>query len=420
MPSTGPGRGTNSVNLRQYNERSLLQRLRRAGEASKADLARWAQLTNTAAGSIVQALEESGLIEGAGRRHEGQRGQPAGLYRINPQGAYGVGVRLDRTSIETVLIDLGGRILAREVHDQLLPHPDEALALVQADVARVLSELSPVQRRRLAGVGLAQPYNLGSWLRQLDLEADFRIWDEVDFGQRLAEAVDLPVFKENDGNAAAIAELFFGVGRKENDFLYVYLGAALGAGAVLGGESLRGHSGNAADLGLMPVPPSALPSAPAPEGGRWDILLSRASLNALTRHLRHGGTPVVGHPQLEAMVASGRPEVREWLDDCVDALVPAVRATLAVLDLPAVVFDCDIDAGLIDTLIARTEQGLRAIAPESRQVPRLLRGSFGVDAGAIGAASLPMFFSFSPRADVLRGHSTARVPAHRPRESFHA
>ncbi|MBS0426583.1 MAG: ROK family protein, partial [Proteobacteria bacterium] len=304
--------------------------------------------------------------------------------------------------------------------DQLLPHPDEALALVQADVARVLAELSPVQRRRLAGVGLAQPYNLGSWLRQLDLEADFRIWDEVDFAQRLAQAVDLPVFQENDGSAAAIAELFFGVGRKENDFLYVYLGAALGAGAVLGGESLRGHTGNAADLGLMPVPPSALPSAPVPEGGKWDILLSRASLNALTRHLRHSGTPVVGHPQLEALVASGRPEVGEWLDDCVDALVPAVRATLAVLDLPAVVIDCDIDAGLIDTLIARTEQGLRAIAPESRQVPRLLRGSFGADAGAIGAASLPMFFSFSPRADVLRGHSTARVPAHRPRESTHA
>lgn len=415
MRHPGPGRGTNSVNLRQYNERSLLQRLRRAGEASKADLARWAQLTNTAVGSIVQSLEEAGLIEAAGRRHEGQRGQPAGLYRINPQGAYGVGVRLDRTSIETVLIDLGGRILAREVHDLVLPHPDEALALVRTDVARVLSSLSSTQRGRVAGVGLAQPYNLGSWLRQLGLEADFRVWDEVDFGERLAEAVQQPVFKENDGNAAAIAELVFGVGRQENDFLYVYVGAALGAGAVLGGESLRGHTGNAADLGLMPVPPSTLPSAPA-LGGKWDILLSRASLNALARHLRFHGVQATGNPQLEALVQAGRAEVHEWLDDCVDALVPAVRATLAVLDLPAVVIDCDIDAGLIDALIERTERGLREIAPESRQVPRLLRGSFRADAGAIGAASLPMFFNFSPRADVLRGHSTARVPAHPFRE----
>lgn len=419
MKTAGPGRGTNSVSLRQYNERSLLQRLRRAGEASKADLARWAQLTNTAVGSIVESLEQSGLIESAGRRQEGQRGQPAGLYRINPQGAYGIGVRLDRTSIETVLINLAGQILARQVHDLVLPQPEQALALVRRDIATILAQLTPEQRGRLAGVGLAQPYNLGSWLRQLGLEADFRVWDTVDFGAMLSQAVQLPVFKENDGNAAAIAELVFGVGREENDFLYVFIGAALGAGAVLGGESLRGSSGNGADLGLMPVPPSTLASAPQP-GGRWDILLSRASLNALTRHVRHHGIAVSGHAQLQAIVQAGGPAVTQWLDDCIDAFVPSLRAALAVLDLPVVVIDCDIDGGLIDALIQRSEQGLRAIAPEARQTPRLLRGSFRADAGAIGAASLPMFFNFSPRADVLRGNASLFVPTHSQQEPSHA
>jgi len=404
LKSDGPGRGTNSVNLRLYNERTLLQRLRRAGEASKADLARWAQLTNTAVGSIVQSLEDAGLIATAGRRQEGQRGQPAGLYRINPHGAYGIGVRLDRTMTETVLIDLGGNLLARETHDILLPHPDKALALVRKDVARMVGMLDAGQRKRLTGIGLAQPYNLGSWLRELDLKADFRIWDDVDFGALLSNDVQLPVFKENDGNAAAIAELFFGVGREENDFLYVFIGSALGAGVVVGGESLRGSTGNAADLGLMPVPPSRLASAPVSDR-RWDILLSRASLNALARHLRHHGVKIQGHADLERAVHTHRGEVREWLDDCVDALVPSVRAALAVLDLPAVVVDCDIDAGLVAELMQRLDSGLRDIAPEARQTPRILRGSFRADAGAVGAASLPMFFNFSPRADVLRGRS---------------
>ena len=418
MRQSGPGRGTNSVNLRQYNERTLLQRLRRAGEASKADLARWAQLTNTAVGSIVQSLEDARLVEPAGRRQEGQRGQPAGLYRINPDGAYGIGVRLDRTSIETVLIDLGGNILARAAHDLLLPHPDKALAMVRKDLASMLAVLDPAQRRRLMGVGLAQPYNLGSWLRELDLKADFRVWDEVDFGAMLSKSVEQPVFQENDGNAAAIAELFFGVGREESDFLYLYIGAALGAGAVIGGESLRGSSGNAADIGLMPVLPSRLDSAP-PAAGRWDILLSRASLNALSRHLHHHGVAVRRNADLEAHVRAGRPEVRAWLDDCVDALVPALRAALAVLDLPAVVIDADIDGGLIDDLMQALQAGLRDIAPESRQTPRLLRGSFSTDAGAIGAASLPMFFSLSPRADVLRGQPTS-ARSHTQQETTHA
>ena len=249
------------------------------------------------------------------------------------------------------------------------------------------------------------------------MQADFRIWDSVDFGTLLSQAIGLPVFKENDGNAAAIAELFFGIGREENDFLYVFIGSALGAGAVMGGESLRGSSGNGADLGLMPVLPSRLASAPAPERS-WDILLSRSSLNALARHLRHSGLQVRNHDDLEAHVKSARREVAEWIDDCVDALVPALRASLAVLDLPAVVIDCDIDEGLVDELIQRVDAGLRHIAPEARQTPRLLRGSFGANAGAIGAASLPMFFNFSPRADVLRGQSTSAF-SHTAKETFH-
>ena len=34
-------------------------------------------------------------------------------------------------------------------------------------------------------------------------------------------------------------------------------------------------------------------------------------------------------------------------------------------------------------------------------MPEIVRGTFGSDAGAIGAASLPMFFNFSPRSEVL-------------------
>ncbi len=44
-----------------------------------------------------------------------------------------------------------------------------------------------------------------------------------------------------------------------------------------------------------------------------------------------------------------------------------------------------------------------ALAPEARGTPVLVRGTFGPDAGAIGAATLPMFFNFSPRAGLLSG-----------------
>ena len=119
------GRGSNSATVRRYNERLLLQALRRAEPASKADLARHANLTSTAVGSIVESLENAGLIEYTGRRLEGQRGQPASLIRLDPRGAFGIGVRLDRTGIETVLVNFAGDVLARSALDAVLPHPAE-------------------------------------------------------------------------------------------------------------------------------------------------------------------------------------------------------------------------------------------------------------------------------------------------------
>ena len=124
---------------------------------------------------------------------------------------------------------------------------------------------------------------------------------------------------------------------------------------------------------------------------------------ALARHLRYCGEVADTRAELEACITRGIPAVDAWIDDCIDALAPAVRAMLCVTAAPVVVVDADIDAGLIDTVMKRLQAALVLCAPEARGTPELMRGSFGPDAGAIGAASLPMFFNFSPRAGILKG-----------------
>jgi predicted NBD/HSP70 family sugar kinase len=176
---------------------------------------------------------------------------------------------------------------------------------------------------------------------------------------------------------------------------------------VTGGDCLRGGHGNAGDVAVIPVGPSRLASAPKPpESG--ELLITRASLNALARHLQASGVPVATPGDAEAAFQASHPAVSEWLDDAVDALTPSIWTAIALLDVPVVVIDADIDAGLIDALIARLAASLAEHAPEARRPPRIVHGSFGRDAGAIGAASLPMFFSFSPRASILTRTSDER------------
>ncbi len=399
MPSPRVGQGASSVHIRHYNERLILQRLRRLGEASRADLARAAGLTNTAVGEIIKQLERGGLVRTLGKKHQGQRGQPATMLGLDARGAFAIGVRLDRTRIETALIDLGGNVLAHNTHDQALPPPDQTLQLVREDIERMVALVPAGRRRRIAGVGLGRPYNLGSWLTELDLSAEaFAPWDEAAFGAALERDCGLPVVEENDGTAAAIAELFHGHGRTQDDFLYVFIGPAIGGGLVLGGQAVRGRHGNAADIGMIPVAASTLSSA-VKRGGR-DILLGRASLNALLRHLRHRGVTVAGLDGLESVQVTSAAE--EWLEDCVDALIEPLLTAGALLDVPTIVIDSDLPRAWVDRLIARLAPRLAASVAEARTPPALLRGSFGAMAGAIGAATLPLLLNFGPGAGSLQ------------------
>lgn len=60
------------------------------------------------------------------------------------------------------------------------------------------------------------------------------------------------VFVENDANCAALAELYYGVGRGKRNFILLTLGSGIGGGAILNGKLYRGNGG-AIEPGSMMV-----------------------------------------------------------------------------------------------------------------------------------------------------------------------
>ncbi|MBS0559500.1 MAG: ROK family protein [Proteobacteria bacterium] len=402
MSGTVTGQGSNSAIVRQFNERVILTALRRLGEASKADLARQVNLTQNAAGQIVKELERQKLVRITGKR-TGLRGQPATLLQLDPEGAYSIGIKLGRRTLDSILVDFSGAVLKARQHEGPLPRPEEALKLIRDDIAALRRGLPPTRRMRLAGVGLAIPYNLGAWRRELDIPAEIcSAWNGFDFTGRLRAAIEAPLFVENDGTAVAVAELFQGHGRELDDFAVIYIGAAVGGGLVLDGQFRRGATGNAGDVGLMPVAPSRLSSAPPP-AGPYDILLSRASIAALVRHLRANGVPASRVEDFEMALAREPALVGEWLEDCADALVVPLLSIAAMLDLQAIVIDGNLPRALIERLVERLRALLAAHAPEARQAPALRIGTIGRNAAAIGAATLPLHESYGADQGVLFG-----------------
>ncbi|MGH6892326.1 MAG: ROK family protein [Dongiaceae bacterium] len=394
------GQGSNSAALRRHNERVILTALRRLGEASKADLARRAGLTHNATGQIVHELEQQRLICTVGKRM-GARGQPATLLRLDPGGIHSIGLKIGRRSIDALLVDFGGNAIEIRRQERAFPLPQEALAIALAEIKALRAAVPRSSRGALAGVGLAMPYNLGNWRRELGITSDaYAAWNDFDIAEELRKATGLPVFVENDGTAAAMAELFQGHGREFNDFVSIFIGTATGGGVVLDGDYRRGITGNAGDIGLIPVSPSRLPSA-RKHSRPFEVLLARASIGALLRHFENNVVVAKSRAELDLAIESHPDLVDEWLADCADSLVVPVLAIGCVLDLECIVIDGDLPRDVITRLVDRLRGLLQSTVPEARQPPSVLVGAVGRNAASVGAAILPLHLNYSPNRQLL-------------------
>ncbi|MDT8449348.1 MAG: ROK family transcriptional regulator [Wenzhouxiangellaceae bacterium] len=407
------GRGSNSSRLGRYNKSILLTELRRCDQASKAMLTQRSGLSPQAVSRIVDELDETGLVRRCGQKRGG-KGQPSTLYTIDPSGAYAIGVKVGRRYMDLLLMDFGGRTLGRISHKYTWPDPEAMLPKIGRGLADLTGRLTTDQQRRLMGVGVAMPWFIGEWARELGMSQEAaEKWRSIDFGKTLAELTTLPVFFENDDSAAAIAELLFGCGIEISNFLYVYIGTFVGGGVVINGNLEPGAHGNSGAIASMPVPPSKLDSASSQTDEPADgvELLNRASLFVLQRHLAAHGIDVADDiADLDKVMDRARPFVDEWLADCADALVHALCAAVCVLDPEALVIDSQLPRPLIEELTARVAERLERNPPPGVMKPRVLTGRLGAEANAMGGAILPFYSNFVlDRTVLLTGGVPQRI-----------
>lgn len=75
----------------------------------------------------------------------------------------------------------------------------------------------------------------------------------IDLRKELERACGRPVYLENNANAAACAEMHRGVAKGLPNWLYLHIGANVGAGLVLEGRIQHGKSGLAGSIGRMNI-----------------------------------------------------------------------------------------------------------------------------------------------------------------------
>lgn len=381
LPESRFHRGTNQSGMRDLNERLVLSLVRRNGGLAKTDIARMTGLSAQTVSVIMRELEEEGLLL-RGEPIRGKIGQPSIPMSLNPDGAYFLGLKIGRRSADLVLIDFLGTVRAMIHLSYRYPDPRETAEFVLEGVSKIRSELAPAQDKRIAGLGIAMPFELWNWADTAGAPRDVMDeWRHRDLRSEIQAECPFPVYLQNDATSACGAELVFGGSGNLRDFVYFYIGAFAGGGIVLNGSLYAGPSGNAGALGSMPVP--------GPQGKPIQ-LIDMASIAILEKKLNARG---IEAPQLwtspEAWGDIGA-TLDEWIAEAGTALAYAIVASSSVIDFEAAIIDGWLPVSIRQRLVAAVRNEIAGIDVEGLRLPMVQEGSVGHHARALGAASLPL------------------------------
>lgn len=180
------------------------------------------------------------------------------------------------------------------------------------------------------GVLLAPPNNPG--------------WSEVPVVELLAPLFDAPLFINNDANACALAEMYYGEHRDVTDLIYLTASTGMGAGIIVNGRLLQGVTDSGGEVGHQVLDPEG-PPCPCGKRGCWEVYVGgksvadRVRTEILDRGIETrivqeaGGNPYqIDHRSIAAAARAGDAFALEKWDEFTERLAQGVGNLIQVFN----------------------------------------------------------------------------------------
>ena len=385
--------GTNQEGTSAHNRRVMVEALRLNGALSRADLARATQLTKQAVSNIIEDLERDGLVIALDTVRKG-RGQPSTPYRLVPEGAFAIGLQIDRHVTRAVAVDLVGSVLARAEANLPVDEPSQGVKIILGlidGVRRQLADISSQSESRLVGLGVAMPGPFG--VKNSDDKWMMPAWQKFPLLDTLAAGTGLNVGLQNDAAACATAERIVGAAHGVDHAVCLYVGYGIGAGLILNGELYSGGNGNAGEIGMALLSPAGPGSTP---------LEHRASLASLYQHLDMNLADEGLYERMHALATAEDPKIMAWIEGAAHDLRWSVHLIETIFDPQTVILTSGAPEALARRLLEAMHPLLPSIADRpGRLLPRLQLGITDPWSIALGAAAEPISRAFDPRFSAI-------------------
>jgi len=231
---------------------SALGAVRTGGLRTRPELVRQLGLGRNLVSQRVAELIDLGLLQ-EGSMAPSTGGRPSRQLRFRSGAGCLLVAELGATHLQAGLTDLNGTVLdQRNEPLDITAGPEATLERIEQLFDEILGARQ-VWATPLWGVGVGLPgpveFSRGRPMAPPIMPG----WDAYPVRDRLAARYAVPAWVDNDVNVLALGELRAGIGRGEQDLLYVKVGTGIGAGLISGGRLHRGAQGAAGDIGHVSV-----------------------------------------------------------------------------------------------------------------------------------------------------------------------
>src|SRR5437588_2727934 len=269
--------------IRDINRQIVLNYVREREPISRAEIARETALQRSTVSAIVDALQTEGLVEEIGTG-ESTGGRRPTMLRLRTAGAIAIGAAVTPSLTIVAASDLAGRVLSQKQFPTD-PDPNRTFSQVIDCIREFLVEN---KNGSIEAIGVSLPGLIDPSTGTAIYVPYFK-WRDFPVAGMISSATGLPVTIDNDANAVALAELWFG--RPEvsdaRDFILVLVAEGVGTGIVFDGQIYRGERGAAGEFGHMIIGADA--PVPCSCGNRdcWEAFSSERA--ALARYCDSSG-----------------------------------------------------------------------------------------------------------------------------------
>ncbi len=158
-----------------------------------------------------------------------------------------IGIDIGGTKCAVTLGDKDGNILKKT------RFATTNMAQTVDDLVAAAKEVAQGEKIEAIGISCGGPLDEVNGLVQRP--PNLPDWDDVPIVEIMEKALGAPAFLQNDANACALAEYYWGAGKGTRHMAFLTFGTGLGAGIIVDGKLLKGATGNAGEIGHVRLTP---------------------------------------------------------------------------------------------------------------------------------------------------------------------